>query len=73
MDKFYRADKIFEILPYISLNHSDFVRNQDAETSTALETFRKFNSRKQKKFQYPQKGGGKNQYKEKANTHSQKK
>ena len=73
MDKFYRADKIFEILPDISLNHSDFVRNEEAETPTALEIFRKFNSRKEKKFQYTQKGGGKNQYKEKNNTHSQKK
>lgn len=62
MDMYYRKEKIHEILPYISLNHSEFVRNEDVETQSALNIFRKFNARREKKYTYlPNKN--KNQYK----------
>lgn len=72
MDIYYRKEKICDILPYISLNHSEFVRNEEVESQQALDIFRKFNSRKEKKYQYSQARSGKNQYKEKISTHQKK-
>jgi hypothetical protein len=63
MDIYYRKEKINEILPYISLNHSEFVRNEDSESHSALDIFRKYNSRRDKKYQYGQQVRAKNQYK----------
>lgn len=72
MDIYYRKEKICDILPYISLNHSEFVRNEEVESQQALDIFRKFNSRKEKKYQYSQARSCKNQYKEKISTHHKK-
>jgi hypothetical protein len=36
MDTIYRKEKMNEILPLISLNHSEFVNNDDVETAAGL-------------------------------------
>lgn len=36
MDAYYRKEKMYEILPLISLNHSPFVQNSQVGTSEAL-------------------------------------
>ena len=46
MDAYYRKEKMYELLPLISLNHSEFVRNENVETTVGLATLKDFNSRK---------------------------
>jgi hypothetical protein len=36
MDAYYRKEKMYEILPLISLNHSEFVNNEKVETAEGL-------------------------------------
>ena len=52
MDLYYRQAKMNEVLPFISLNHSEFVKDNEVESRNALETFRRFDSRKTKKDKY---------------------
>lgn len=49
MDTIYRKEKISDMLPDISLNHSEFVGNEAVETPGGLEVFRRFNARREKK------------------------
>ena len=70
MDAYYRKEKIYEMLPYISLNHSQFVKNDQVETTESMAVFRDFNSRKSQNG-YQQRP--RYQYKEKQHTHLKKK
>lgn len=52
MDAYYRKERMFEMLPLISLNHSQFVRNENIETPEGQATLKDFNSRKIAQYNY---------------------
>lgn len=50
---------MFKAFPFVSLNYSHFVKNEEIESEHALEKFKKFNDRKRpnkKNNQYQQQG-----------------
>ena len=67
MDAYYRKEKMYEMLPMISLNHSQFVLNENVQTAEGLATLKDFNSRKTYHNQYKAK------YNYKHTTHHKKK
>lgn len=67
MDAYYRKEKMYEMLPMISLNHSQFVLNENVQTAEGLATLKDFNSRKTYHNQY------KTKYNFKHPTHHKKK
>ena len=71
MDAYYRKEKMHEILPLISLNHSQFVSNDKVSTPEALEKFRDYNYRRNQQNHYQK--YPKHNYKERPNTHHKKK
>lgn len=46
MDAFYRQKQLFKTFPYVSLNHSEFVKSEDIGTEKGYEKFKRFNERK---------------------------
>ena len=70
MDAYYRKEKMYEMLPWISLNHSQFVKNENVETPAGLATLKDFTSRRTNEYNYRPKF---NNYREKNYTHRRKK
>ena len=46
MDEMYRLNNFSESLPYISLNHSEFIHNNDVQKEKGFDILKNFNARR---------------------------